>query len=310
MGKKTAKPDSSDHLAQLNRQFVENIRVLEEALAELMKTGESEDDWQDRHAAFVAAGGNLVATLRHFIKLDGESARRRLLSYFKANLGKVVDKEELAFVSGISDWPRRVRELDVEYGYEIVTHNTDSSLRPGQYRLESADPDTDRAEWWRFKKELRQEEALTVHEKIIALLKKRLGQPVDGDEIRYVANIQDWPRRLRELRQEKGGWQISSYLNRADLSSTQYVLESEEELPAWDRVNASVWQAVLKRDAYRCQGCGWAKGDPPSAGRRYLEVHHKRHVAQQGEPVPENLETLCNRCHDARHAEERQSSRR
>lgn len=310
MGKKKAKPVSPDVLAQLNQQFTENLRVLETSLAELMKVGEDKEAWQERHALFVTAGGNLVATLRRIIKLDGESGKKRLLCYLKANLGKVVDKEDLALVAGISDWPRRVRELDVEDGYNITTHNTDSALRPGQYRLESLVPDTERAEWWRFKKDLRKDESLTVHEKIIALLKKRLGKAVDGAEINYVSNIQDWPRRLRELRQEAGGWQISSYLNRADLTSKQYVLESDEELPTWDRVNSEVWKAVLKRDAYRCQDCGWAKSDPPSAGRRYLEVHHKRHVAQQGKPVPENLETLCNRCHDARHAEERQNNRR
>lgn len=47
-----------------------------------------------------------------------------------------MDSEELRSVSGgISEWGRRVRELRTEEGYQILTHNDRSDLKPGQYLL-------------------------------------------------------------------------------------------------------------------------------------------------------------------------------
>ncbi len=39
-----------------------------------------------------------------------------------------------------SEWARRVRELRTEEGYQILTHNDRSSLKPGQYLLLDAKP--------------------------------------------------------------------------------------------------------------------------------------------------------------------------
>lgn len=66
----------------------------------------------------------------------GKGARAKLRSHFLANIGKVMDSEELREVSGgISEWARRVRELRTEEGYLILTHNDRSDLKPGQYIL-------------------------------------------------------------------------------------------------------------------------------------------------------------------------------
>jgi len=66
----------------------------------------------------------------------GNSARAKLRSHFLANIGKMMDSEELRLVSGgISEWARRVRELRTEEGYLILTHNDRSDLKPGQYIL-------------------------------------------------------------------------------------------------------------------------------------------------------------------------------
>ncbi|WP_238537722.1 HNH endonuclease [Zavarzinella formosa] len=54
------------------------------------------------------------------------------------NLGRVMDAEELRLVAGnISEWARRVRELRTEEGYQILTHNDRSELKPGEYLLET-----------------------------------------------------------------------------------------------------------------------------------------------------------------------------
>jgi len=63
-------------------------------------------------------------------------ARTQLRAYILANIGKVLNSDELREVSGgISEWGRRVRELRTEEGYQILTHNDRSDLKPGQYIL-------------------------------------------------------------------------------------------------------------------------------------------------------------------------------
>jgi hypothetical protein len=69
-------------------------------------------------------------------------ARARLRAHFLANLGRVMETDELrAVAGGISEWARRVRELRTEEGYAILTHNDRSDLKPGQYLLLSPHPE-------------------------------------------------------------------------------------------------------------------------------------------------------------------------
>jgi len=51
-------------------------------------------------------------------------------------MGRVLEADELREASGnASEWGRRVRELRTEEGYQILTHNDRSDLKPGQYLL-------------------------------------------------------------------------------------------------------------------------------------------------------------------------------
>jgi hypothetical protein len=68
-------------------------------------------------------------------------AKRKLRDHFLANIGRVMDSEELRVVAdNQSEWARRVRELRTEEGYLILTHNDRSDLKPGQYLLETPKP--------------------------------------------------------------------------------------------------------------------------------------------------------------------------
>lgn len=68
-------------------------------------------------------------------------ARTKLREHFLANIGRVMDSDELREVAGgITEWGRRVRELRTEEGYQIQTHNDRSDLKPGQYILEDPKP--------------------------------------------------------------------------------------------------------------------------------------------------------------------------
>jgi hypothetical protein len=63
-------------------------------------------------------------------------ARSKLRSHFLANIGRIMGSRELREASGAtSEWARRVRELRTEEGYQILTHNDRSDLKPGQYLL-------------------------------------------------------------------------------------------------------------------------------------------------------------------------------
>lgn len=58
---------------------------------------------------------------------------------------------------------------------------------------------------------------------------------------------------------------------------------------------------IRKRDQYRCQGCGMAESVWAGVD---LQVHHIRPVESGGGNAPENLVTLCNRCHWKLHRRE------
>lgn len=70
-----------------------------------------------------------------------KGARARLRAHFLKNIGRVIHADELREVAGgTSEWARRVRELRGEEGFCILTHNDRAELKPGQYLLESAQP--------------------------------------------------------------------------------------------------------------------------------------------------------------------------
>ncbi len=61
----------------------------------------------------------------------------------------------------------------------------------------------------------------------------------------------------------------------------------------WDAAR----RVVLRRDGYRCQGCG------RRLRARELEVDHVKELVRGGKPLdPENLQSLCRPCHRAKTA--------
>jgi hypothetical protein len=63
-------------------------------------------------------------------------SKQRILEYFLANVGKVVESKDIQAASGGAvEWARRVRELRNEEGYQILSHKDRADLKPGQYLL-------------------------------------------------------------------------------------------------------------------------------------------------------------------------------
>jgi len=254
---------------------------------------------------------------------DTDSARDRILIYLRKYPFTVIAGDELAVVSGIGEWARRVRELRVQDGWSILSGTTArqmaelnefplegvnaTKMRVDDYILIATDADLEAAARWHFANRLRKSKA-GVREKILQYLKKYVGKPVTGEELRYIANDRiEWPRRARELRTEDGWTVATKMTGRPDLPVGVYVLESLRQLPAHDRnIDDDVRVVVLTRDNHRCTICGWDhKMASPSDPRHHLELHHIKKHAKHGPNTSENLKTVCNVCHDKIHREEK-----
>jgi hypothetical protein len=232
----------------------------------------------------------------------GDGAKSRIRSYFLARVGQVVAGEELAEISGIQEWARRVRELRVEEGYEI------SELGSSTYRLESVNPDEERAAIWRRANVIRRQHG-SGFERIAALLDASVGEVVTRDQIDYVGKISESIRRVRELRDERG-WPIDSHVDDPTLGPGEYRLTSNDPKDRRDPLQRlypeGLRQKVFERDNYTCRICGRDRKKAEAAGdtRFYLEIHHKVAVADDLAEMPpvernksENLITLCHRDH-------------
>jgi len=249
---------------------------------------------------------------------DACAARERILLYLLRYPLVVIHGDELMVISGIQDWPRRIRELRREYGWAIasgvtlqemadendaqIDHIDMHTLRPEEYILLNSMQDRDAALRWRIANDIRKSK-VGIRQKIIEYLRQNVGRPVTGEELRYVANDKtEWARRVRELRTELG-WPIATRnTGRPDLGVGMYVLEQDRQSPAHDRsIPDSARRAVLMRDNYSCTLCGWTHDQWNPSDPRHLELHHIKHHSKGGKNTQENLRTLCTVCHDNIH---------
>jgi 5-methylcytosine-specific restriction endonuclease McrA len=67
-------------------------------------------------------------------------SREKLRVHFLANIGKIMNSDELRKIAGTSEWARRVRELRDEEGYQILTHHDQDNLKIGEYLLKTDKP--------------------------------------------------------------------------------------------------------------------------------------------------------------------------
>jgi hypothetical protein len=282
--------------AAIERALERAGRVADELEAMSRRSDITADDWL---RSLGRLGTDMTRLRRALNKVSPTldlpgGAHDRILRYLQLRVGEVVSKDELEGVAGISEWARRVRELRVEAGWQISTNGNRSDLRPGEYVLESREPDADLAGRWRTANVIRRHPG-GAKERILEFFLSCPGQTVSKDEVAYVAKIADYPRRVRELSED--GYQIASHLDSTDLRPGEYMLRSEERLPARTRQAIKQRYAILERDGYRCTICG----SPPGPGR-VLQVHHRLPVHLGGANGDDNLITLCQVCHAGTHA--------
>jgi len=106
---------------------------------------------------------------------------------------------------------------------------------------------------------------------------------------------------VRELRDEEG-YQIYSHRDRAELKPDQYLIETDQRLPAFPREISKETRAyVLERNGCTCQMCGLAAGDPdPFDPKRKvrLTLGHIIDKSKGGIDSPSNLRAICTNCNE------------
>jgi hypothetical protein len=225
------------------------------------------------------------------------SAKRRMLEYLLIHQGEVVSNYALSGVAGTLEWARRVRELQLEEGWPI-TAGPHGGLRPGEYRMEDSGADESRAESWRLRNEVRRAEGSGAS-RCLEYLRRVFPAAASKEDLQYVARINEWPRRMREL--EEAGWSIVSSVDDSSLPPGSYRLESPEQGPPRERHAIKQRHEILKRDDWTCQSCG---ASPRITAGTRLQIHHRRHVKHGGQNEDANLVTLCTECHLGVHSSE------
>jgi len=130
---------------------------------------------------------------------------------------------------------------------------------------------------------------------------EHIGEILESDTLRDVADVSEWARRIRELRNEEG-YQILTHNDRSDLKPGQYILVDPNPQPTFAREISKETRAyVLDRNGYTCQMCGAAAGEPhphdPSRVAR-LHIGHIVEKSMGGTSDPSNLKAFCSVCNE------------
>jgi hypothetical protein len=240
--------------------------------------------------------------------LSATAAIERLKVYLQRHVGIVIDGTELDVVSGISEYARRIRQLRVEEGFRIATGASPDpfsgiDLKPDQYMLTNAAPDTDAARRWHAANRIRKMTA-SVQDRILVFLKENVNKVVTTEELAYVAkNKREFGRRTRELRTQEGYAIATRFSGRPDLGMGEYILLSLNRIaePHDRHVPDAVQKEVYARDHSTCRNPNCRYQYTP-ADPRILELHHLKAHARRGPNTADNLIVLCSVCHDDVHA--------
>lgn len=130
---------------------------------------------------------------------------------------------------------------------------------------------------------------------------QNVGEVLDSDTLRVVAETSEWARRVRELRQHEG-MNIQTHNDDSSLKPGQYILVSLKPLPVFNATISKEMRAfVLDRNGYTCQNCGVAAGEihPFNDRKAVLHIGHIIDASHGGRSDdPANLRALCSVCNE------------
>lgn len=122
-------------------------------------------------------------------------------------------------------------------------------------------------------------------------------QVLDSDTLRRIADVSEWARRVRELRDQEG-MDIQTHKDRTDLRPGQYILASTKKRVIFDRrISKEIRALVLDRNGFTCQMCGIGAGEIHPYDGRKVQMH-LGHVDEEGPSTLANLRTLCSVCNE------------
>jgi biotin operon repressor len=236
-------------------------------------------------------------------QVDGVGgARQRILRYLMAHRGEWVSSAELAAVSEIGEWARRIRELRVEQGYDVEEGG-------GRYRLLSETPDAERRDRYKTVTRLRGSDEPAA-DRIRELFEELVGKAVTADELDRVAHGRGGAGIARELRDHEL-LPIESSADAPDLGTGEHRLVSAREV---DRLHPSqrlfpedLRRQVFTRDRYTCRSCRRRRDSVnPRDDVFYLVVRHLDATPDTVAGLPgddlrrlSRLAASCNRCYAA-----------
>lgn len=130
---------------------------------------------------------------------------------------------------------------------------------------------------------------------------QHVGEVLSSDELREVAGISEWGRRVRELRNEEG-MNIVTHNDRSELKPGEYILVDLTPIPSFARsISKELRAYVLDRNGFTCQMCGAVAGElhPYDLSRKTrLHIGHIIDKSQGGEDVASNLRAICSVCNE------------
>lgn len=292
-------PDPAEQdVAEAIAEAREVMRSIGAALDQLTTDTLDLEVWLEALAALGRAQRDLQAPAKIVGKALGvTSAKQRMLEYLLLHEGEVVDNYSLAGVAGTLEWARRVRELQLEEGWNI-TAGPDGGLKSGEYRLNAPEADDGRAEEWRIRNQVRRMDG-SGQLRLLKYLQRVFPAAASKEDLAYVSRINEWPRRMREL--AEAGWLVVSCQDDPTLPPGTYRLDAL--MPGAPRERRAIAQrhSILERDNWTCQRCGASPQTEP--GTR-LQIHHKRFVSAGGGNDDKNLITVCVECHLGIHSSE------
>jgi len=128
-----------------------------------------------------------------------------------------------------------------------------------------------------------------------------VGKVLNSEQLREIAGISEWARRIRELRNESG-MNIQTHNDRSDLKPGQYILVDLIPLPSFERnISKETRAFVLDRNGFTCQMCGAVAGElhPYDTNRKTrLHIGHIIDKSQGGTDDASNLRAICSVCNE------------
>jgi len=129
-----------------------------------------------------------------------------------------------------------------------------------------------------------------------------VGEIVTSIQLRDAAgaNVSEWARRVRELREDEG-WPILTHNDSAALKPGQYLLQKtppKSPVIFARNISTKLRAQVFDRNGFTCQMCGLTPGDlDPGTGRKVrLHIGHIVDRNLGGKEELANLRTLCSTC--------------